>query len=342
MDDVLKQRLVGAAVLIALAVIFVPMLFDRSDDPMLERTLDSGMPESPLADREVRRIPLNPTASRQATSDEEPATDEVPAEVMPTPEPQVEPTRERLALTEPAEQASDPADELSEPSPQSSTAQTSTAQTSESSTANDAGPADTAAPVTGPAVSDDADASPQSSQDSVADATDATDWAAGWRVQVASFGVEATAEEIAQSLRAMDQGVRIDRPVRGESVLYRIQTGPYLTREAAEQAMAMITESIAGVSPVVRAPERDEGRASDVAPGFAVQVGSFTSQANAERLEQRLRAQGFETFLVVEPVGSRTIWRVRVGTVPTREAAQALLSDIQERAGVEGLLVSHP
>jgi len=79
-----------------------------------------------------------------------------------------------------------------------------------------------------------------------------------------------------------------------------------------------------------------------VAPGFAVQVGSFTSQANAERLEQRLRAEGFETFLVVEPVGSRTIWRVRVGTVPTREAAQALLSDIQERAGVEGLLVSHP
>ncbi len=337
MDDVLKQRLVGAAVLIALAVIFVPMLFDRSEDPMLERTLDSGMPESPLADREVRRIPLNPAASRQAPSDDERAPAEVPAEVMPTPEPQVEPTRERLALTESAEQASDPADELPEPSPQSTAA-----QTSESSTADEVGPADTATPVTGPAVSDDADASSQSAQDSVADATDAIDWAAGWRVQVASFGVEATAEEIAQSLQAMDQEVRIDRIVRGESVLYRIQTGPYPTREAAEQAMAMINESIAGISPVVRAPERDEGRASDVAPGFAVQVGSFTSQANAERLEQRLRAQGFETFLVVEPVGSRTIWRVRVGTVPTREAAQALLSDIQERAGVEGLLVSHP
>lgn len=345
MDDVLKQRLVGAAVLIALAVIFLPMLFDRSEDPTLERTLDSGMPASPLADREVRRIPLNPTASRQGTPNEERAPTDVPAEVMSAPEPQVEPTRKRLALTETAEQTSEQPDSSSESTPQLVSEQASEQaseqtreQTKDSDAAAEPEPANAEPSSASSVIDNDREMPPQSPPDEAS----MLDWASGWRVQVASFGVEATAEEVAQSLRAMDQGVFMDRIVRGESVLYRIQTGPYPTREAAEQAMAVINDSIAGISPVVRAPEGAGDGADDVTPGYAVQVGSFTSQANAERLEQRLRAQDFETFLVVEPVGGRTIWRVRVGTVPTREAAQVLLKDIQDRAGVEGLLVSHP
>ncbi len=331
MDDVLKQRLIGAAVLIALAVIFVPMLFDRSQDPMLEKALDSGMPESPLADREIRRIPLNPNASRQGSAnDEDPSAGQVEPP-MPNTQPPAQATRERLALT----------DEASEPVPEfggdSETQQRSDETQSASTQSPAALESDGAEPDSSEAPSN------ESTLDETATSVGpTTDWSQFWRVQVASFGVQATAQEIAESLEAMGQGVRVDRIVRGESVLYRIQTGPYADKEAAEQAQAMISESVSGVAPVIRAPSQVADEAGDVMPGYAVQVGSFTSQANAERLQQRLMDQGFKAFSVTERIGSRTIWRVRVGTLSTREAAEELLQTLNERASLEGLVVSHP
>jgi DedD protein len=45
MDDGLKQRLIGAIVLLALAVIFVPVVFDREQLQQVDRT--SQIPEAP-------------------------------------------------------------------------------------------------------------------------------------------------------------------------------------------------------------------------------------------------------------------------------------------------------
>ncbi|HEY7905901.1 MAG TPA: SPOR domain-containing protein [Wenzhouxiangella sp.] len=344
MDDVLKQRLIGAAVLIALAVIFVPMLFDRSQDPMLEKALDSGMPQSPLADKEVRRIPLNPNASRQGPSTDEGSAVERPVVPMPSTEPSSEPTRERLALT-----ATDEVTDEETSAPKQETDRDATQNNEAVSDAVDESVADVAVDERATSTDPSAQTQQSLSEDEAAaeapspsSSSASTDWSEGWRVQVASFGVKATADDIADALTAMDQSVRVDRIVRGESVLYRIQTGPYADRETAEQAQALISESVAGVAPVVRAPNQAGDDASDVAAGYAVQVGSFTSQANAERLQQRLVDQDFETFLVAESVGSRTIWRVRVGTVATRERADELLQALIDRAGVEGLVVSHP
>lgn len=346
MDDVLKQRLIGAAVLIALAVIFVPMLFDRSQDPMLEKALDSGMPQSPLADKEVRRIPLNPSASRQTPATEAGPSVERPALAMPTVEQQSEPTRERLALSGSGEQGSEQmpeqgTDQVTEQStePATDSATDADADSAAQLAANDQAPA-TDASVEVEQIRPREQVMPQAPSPSTAPI--AANWSQGWRVQVASFGVQATADDIAGSLEAMGQGVRVDRIVRGESVLYRIQTGPYANRDEAQEAKNLINQSVAGVAPVVLAPNQAGDGASDAAPGYAVQVGSFTSQANAQRLQQRLIDQDFETFLLSESVGSRIIWRVRVGTVATREEADHLLQTLKDQAGVEGLVVSHP
>lgn len=55
MDGGLKQRLVGALVLLALAIIFVPVLLDNQRD---DAPLTSRIPPEPKAD-EIREIPLN-------------------------------------------------------------------------------------------------------------------------------------------------------------------------------------------------------------------------------------------------------------------------------------------
>ncbi|MGB0514752.1 MAG: SPOR domain-containing protein [Wenzhouxiangellaceae bacterium] len=51
---------------------------------------------------------------------------------------------------------------------------------------------------------------------------------------------------------------------------------------------------------------------------------------------------GFEAFRFSEVVGERQIWRVRVGPVADRAAAEALLRRVADQAGVDGLVVSHP
>ena len=69
MDKVLKRRLIGASILIALAVIFVPMLLVDPDS-----VRDGGgdaidVPPMPDSAREVRRIPLDPEAARVTQSE---------------------------------------------------------------------------------------------------------------------------------------------------------------------------------------------------------------------------------------------------------------------------------
>jgi len=75
--------------------------------------------------------------------------------------------------------------------------------------------------------------------------------------------------------------------------------------------------------------------------GFAVQVGSFASRASADRLATDLGRRRFDAF--VSPVRSsgRQLFRVRVGPVADRAAAQALAARLKA-AGHQGSVVSLP
>ena len=57
--------------------------------------------------------------------------------------------------------------------------------------------------------------------------------------------------------------------------------------------------------------------------GYVVQLGSFASEANAARLAQQVRAQGF-TVAVSQSSSGRRLYRVRAGPVKDRAAASQL------------------
>jgi DedD protein len=60
MDGALKQRLVGAAVLVALAVIFLPMLVDGPEPESDATPVSLDLPPAPERDFETRELPLAP------------------------------------------------------------------------------------------------------------------------------------------------------------------------------------------------------------------------------------------------------------------------------------------
>ena len=74
---------------------------------------------------------------------------------------------------------------------------------------------------------------------------------------------------------------------------------------------------------------------------WAVQLGSFGDQANAERLAADLRKQGFAAFLSQLSTSSGQLHRVRIGPQKDRDSAEAMAVRLQ-KAGHKGQVVPHP
>ncbi|MFQ5609053.1 MAG: SPOR domain-containing protein [Woeseiaceae bacterium] len=74
---------------------------------------------------------------------------------------------------------------------------------------------------------------------------------------------------------------------------------------------------------------------------WAVQLGSFSNQQNAEKLAADLRKQGFAAFLSQVSTSSGALHRVRIGPQKDREAAEAMAQRLST-AGHKGQVVSHP
>jgi DedD protein len=65
------------------------------------------------------------------------------------------------------------------------------------------------------------------------------------------------------------------------------------------------------------------------AGGWAIQVASLGTRAAAERMAGELKRDGFTTFVMPVQVNGKTLFRVRVGPVATRQAADALLPKVK-------------
>ena len=76
---------------------------------------------------------------------------------------------------------------------------------------------------------------------------------------------------------------------------------------------------------------------SELSGGWVVQLGVFSVQANAERLAQELKSQGFHAQ-VSQMSGSRPMWRVRTGPVAEHAAAEQLSARLRA-AGHPGSIV---
>jgi len=336
MDKVLKQRLIGASILIALAVIFVPMLFDGPENDPVSRELNIELPSAPGDRAPIRRLPLDPDQSRPtAQTDRGSAASDQ--------DPPIEPPRIR-----PDADRSPAADSVGEGVPQASEAaaddadQTPITAPEEPETPPPDTPrveADTIEPGDPPAASPVAPAPVAEEPAEVSAEPLEID---GFEVQVASFGSRDNAEGLVDQLTRLGHVASIDIVVRGPSELHRVRTGPYLQRDDAERALNQISQTVSGVSPVIVGSTGAAAPNTVTGSGFAVQVGSFASRDNALRLLDQLGNRGYEAFIHQDLAGSRTIWRVRVGPLGSRADAVTRLERLTEDDGIDGLVVSHP
>ena len=103
---------------------------------------------------------------------------------------------------------------------------------------------------------------------------------------------------------------------------------PRAASAASEPASVPITPS-APVAAPAPAPPSPVVRSASATTGWTVQLGSFTSKANAESLVRQLKKEGFSAYL--SPVGSSAArrYRVRLRPIADRGTAALIMAKLQ-------------
>lgn len=82
--------------------------------------------------------------------------------------------------------------------------------------------------------------------------------------------------------------------------------------------------------------------ANPAGTGFVVQMGAFASATDATALRDTLRKAGFNAFTDTVPSANGSLTRVRVGPVINRAEAEALKSKLEHAGKAGGMIRPHP
>lgn len=222
--DGLKQRIIGALVLVSLAVIFVPMLFD---EPHSERTSTTiKIPEEPpFPEVEAPESELESAPSYGLESSDSGVTaPAVEEDVTDSP-------GYRILEESPGNEAS-----------------------SEVTGSSDGG--QSAAPPVQEQVNTPAETVDQATESSATEAAEYERSLEGaWVVQLGSFGNSDNARRLRDQVREKGYGSHLQEVVRGDTTLTRVFSGPFASKSEAESAKRALDDAF-GLNSLVTSGEK--------------------------------------------------------------------------------------
>lgn len=340
MDPRLKQRLIGAAVLVALAVIFLPMLVKgpAPDSGVSDLSLD--LPDRPdNAGIVTRDLPL--VAPR-------PRPDDGALGLGARPRDGSEPADGSLPTVDTADARHPDAAQLAGEEPFQEQGQV----------AGSSEPGEAAELAAEPA----SDPEPEPEQ-----ALPATTAGGDYAVRFGSYGDRANADTVVERLKREGFPASSARAqVAGQDV-WRVNIGAYASRAQAEAVRVRAAQVGPNNATVVAVDAQPAQRPSEPAPartaateppaepasapatpaaaadvGFVVQLGAFANAAEATAMRDRLRGLGFTAFTDTVQTDRGVLTRVKAGPVLSRAEAEQLKTQIQGRTQIDGMVRSHP
>ncbi len=304
MDKALKQRLVGASVLIALAVVVLPMLLGGRPGDKTQQAQKIELPPQPAElDFETRRYPVGEKAPA--------SPDSGAAKIKPLPTPA------DSAVEVPAPPAPDPGPGVAET-------------------------------MQSPEETPGAEATPEATAEEPATLVPAPQPPSGqggrYIVQVASFGAIDNANRLSETLRGYGYDVMSDTVKSEVGTLHRVRVGPYVSESEANRVVSRLQTQVGDIRPRVMdlQPEKSTQvtQPSDPLMRWVVQVGSFSSAGNADKLVARLRLESLAAFKEEVSRSGSTVYRVRIGPFLEREDAIQAERRVSERLSIDGVVMS--
>jgi cell division septation protein DedD len=364
MEPSLKTRLLGAAVLIALLVLFVPMMFSSAPPKSdADQTVSLEIPPAPDRELQTRTLDVAPGGSPAAANGAAQVAGTTPANggAQPVQAPASPPATvtpgggSKLASVDIASRK--PADALPEDfanAPASPKAAAPATPAAAVATAKP--PKAVAVPAAEPKAAA-AEALPTG-----------TAGRGSYSINLSAYADRSKADALVQKVKALGYPVSTAATNQAGKSLTRVTAGPFETRAAAEAARLKITAAAPGApaslssrpesqtadAPARAAPTPTQAAAaaptaaavpaaSPRAGGFAVQVAAVSSEAEATRLRDKLRGAGIAGYVdtVVASSGAK-LWRVRAGPQTQRDDATRLKDQIKAKVGLDGVVVSAP
>lgn len=328
MDAGLKKRLVGAAVLIALAVIFVPMLLPGRSGTQGPSV---SVPPVPSGEMQTRVLQVGPGRASAGSSTAATLAD---------------PDRIATLDLNGAKAHGMPA-----ASPASTAAPASATPVAGAGSSGAASPvAATTAPASAATVtSRGTPAAPASAAPAATAPLPGGAGAAAGTVYAVNLGIYAdqagARKLVAEAKRHGFTALATHETFQGKPVL-RVRVGPFASKAAAEAArlkladfehVAMTVEATTidqpGDAPSSALPAHQAG-------AWAVQLAAFSDRASAEKLRDRLRSQGFDGYVDSVKTARGSLWRVRAGPFATREVAETERGRIADQIKIKGNIVT--
>jgi DedD protein len=329
MDSGVKTRLLGAVVLIALAVIFVPMLLPGSNSGS-QSASTKAVPE-PSGELQTRVLQVGPNSASAGSSTAAAIGDPDHVATLNLeghPATSAQPLSSGLpieATTEPAASAPSSTPATSTPAVTPSKPSPATVAKTQAASAPAASAPATAQPIAGGAGA-----------------------AAGalYTVNLGVYANHASADKLVAN--AKQHGfVALATPetYQGKSVM-RVRVGPFHSRAEAEAARLKLKDfekvSMSIDSAVVN--QTADAPASAIAasqPGaWAVQLAAYSDEASANRMRDRLRGQGIDGYVDSVSTAKGKLWRVRAGPFASRSVAESTRAEIAQKFNVKGNIVT--
>lgn len=322
MESAFKQRLTGAAVLVAVAVIVLPMLIGGPEDATTstQSTVPLDIPQAPDRRFETRELSpaVRPVPNTDASTTPSMSEGQV-ATVDLAESPVVAPRQDDgFDLSTPT----------SKPAPATSAPVAS-------------------APAATTAESKPEPPKPVAATPSAPVAAPATTLTGGYAVNLGSYANLANADALVAQLKqhnlpAYAETVQVDgKPAK------RVRLGPYAQRGQAESARLSAQQLRKDVPAAVVALDGEAPAPAAtkpaVAAGFAVQIGALKSEDDANQLRNRARAAGFPAYVERAATGAGVLWRVRVGPELQRTNAERVRDEIKAKLNIaDANVVTHP
>jgi len=307
MEPALKQRLLGAAVLIALAIIFVPMFLGNTPPKSDSAVQSLEIPALPERKFETRTLPVEPAA---------PNTSAPAATVGRSPDAVV--TVDTRAP---------------------GTAPTDTASKSQQPPVE---------PAKAPAAAPVPDAKMTAAPDTKAPAGAVV--GGRFSVNLGIYADERHAEALVERLKKLGYSAYSESTEYQGKTAQRVRVGPFPDRAAAETVRLKIKQSEPKVPGSIAeaaepAPQSDAPAAALPANrpgGWAVQLGAFKSEAEANKLRDRVRNASVAAFVDRSGSGEQSLWRVRAGPYVDRAGAESARSTLKQKQLPDGMIVTQP
>jgi DedD protein len=342
MDTQLRSRLIGAAILIGLAVIFVPMLLEKPEaaPPVGSEEIPLDIPAQPDAEgMQTRTLPIEsaPIPEIDATAPDSIAQVNTANAAAPVPH---LPSETAGQIQRDSSHLGDPLEPGDNGQPVEPTYE----------------PIDTPAepeakpepkPETKPEVRPEPkpEAKPEIATPAAAKAPSADGGRFG--VNFGSYGTTAAAQKLITQLS--QQGIKavVENNTVDGKTLYRVAARGYSNRARAEQARLAASTSISGLNASVMQGELASETASTTSvpaktQGFAVQLGVFADKAKADDLVGKLKRNGLAAYAerITTPSGSSH--RVRVGPFVQRIDADGTRNTVKSKLSLDSIVVPYP